>query len=322
MKDLEFLVTLWPTFPHFNRFAQDGRLSGIRLNTAMIKAVEINNELEEAQSIPSHVPLYFDIKGKQLRITEVYPNTKNLEIELNHPIKVNTPCMVLFKAGADYALLEKVIDDTHLIFNGGPRYMIYPGESLHVRDESLKVNGPTFLQYEIDKIVKAKNAGFNKYFLSYVQSQKDIDNFREYVGNSEIILKIEDRKGLDFVARDFKKQEGLTLMAARGDLYVELEKPHDIMNALKLIANKDPNAAVGSRILLSLVNDSVPSCSDLTDLAWLYDIGYKKMMLCDELCLKENLLSRAVNVLEAFRDNYAKEKIQSSKFLKYFKRLS
>ncbi|VVB78554.1 Pyruvate kinase [uncultured archaeon] len=312
MKNLDFLVTLWPTFPHFKRFAGDSRLYGIRLNSAMIKADQLNNELEVANSVPNHIPLYFDIKGRQLRITDVSPNRHHLEITLNHPIEVETPTMVLFKAGADHALLEEVVDGKHLIFDGGPEYMVYPGESIHIRHPSLEVHGPTFLPYEIEKISKAKNAGFNKFFLSYVESQKDIDQFREYVGDSEIIAKIENKKGLEYVSRQFRKKDGLSLMAARGDLYVELDRPHQIMDALKLIAKSDPEASVGSRILLSLVNEPVPSCSDFVDLAWLYDVGYKKMMLCDELCLKEDLLSKAVNALDAFRKSYASLNVPTS----------
>lgn len=309
MENLEFLVTLWPTFPHFERFAKDRRLSGIRLNSAMMKVQELDNELEVAEKVENHIPLYFDIKGRQLRITEVEAGKENLELELNHPIEVATPTTVLFKAGADYALLEEVKDKKHLIFKGGPEYMVYPGESLHIREPSLKVSGPTFLDYEIEKINKSRKAGFNKYFLSYVESQKDIDEFREFVGDSEIIAKIENKKGLEYVANEFIKQDNLSLMAARGDLYVEIDKPHEILKALKLIARKDPDASVGSRILLSLIGEEVPSCSDFLDLAWLYDVGYRKMMLCDEICLKENLLEKAVNVLETFRQNYQAEKI-------------
>ena len=277
--ELEFLVTLWPTFPHFQRFARDERLSGIRLNSAMIKANQLDNELEIANATVGHIPLYFDIKGKQLRITNVVPDKENLEITLNHPIKVDTPTMVLFKAGADYALLDKVKDGRHLIFKGGPEFMVYPGESLHIRDNSLKVEGETFLPYEIEKITKARNAGFDRFFLSYVESQRDIDKFREFVGDSQIIAKIENKKGLEYVAREFKKQDNLSLMAARGDLYVEVDKPHDILSAMKLIIEKDPKAYVGSRLLLSLANDDVPSSADLSDLAWLYDTGYRRMML-------------------------------------------
>ncbi|MBI4143954.1 hypothetical protein HY486_01775 [Candidatus Woesearchaeota archaeon] len=270
----------------------------------MVKGKELDDELKTARAINGAVPLYFDIKGRQLRVTEVIPNKDHLEIMLNHPIEVPTPTTVLFKAGADYARLLSA-NGRHLVFEGGPEYMVYEGESLHIRHPQLKVSGPTFLDYEIEKIEKAKAAGFNKYFLSYVESQKDIDEFRDFVGNSEIVAKIENKQGLDFVQNKYKKQDNLGLMAACGDLFVEVDKPHEVLNAIRLIIKKDSDAAVGSRLLLSVINSPVPSLADLAHLGWLYDIGYRTMMLCDELCLKQELLNRAVNVFDAFRDNYA-----------------
>ena len=121
----------------------------------------------------------------------------------------------------------------------------------------------------------------------------------------EIMLKIETVKGLEFVARDFVKEPGLTLVAARGDLYVEIGRPHEIMKALKLIIGKDPEAVAASRLLLSVIAEPVPACADFCELAWLYDIGYRQMMLCDELCLKEALLAPAVNAFESFCAEYA-----------------
>jgi hypothetical protein len=138
----------------------------------------------------------------------------------------------------------------------------------------------------------------------------------------------------------------LFLVAARGDLYIELEWPHQILKALELIIRKDPEACVASRILLSVVNDArnkkvveaiklvrsgalkdidpgrtvettllslinrdIPSCADFCELAWLHDLGYRSMMLCDELCLREDLLDTAISAFDAFRDDYAKTKI-------------
>ncbi len=307
MENLELLVTLWPTFPHFKRFAHDARLSGIRLNSAMIHKNILEKELETAQESAGQVPLYFDIKGRQLRVKHVYDNKENLELELSRPISVKTPTVVLFKAGADYALLKNIKNGTHLIFEGGPEYCVRDGESLHIRDSSLSVGGPLLLDYEIEKIEKSRKAGFTRYFLSYTESQKDIDEFREYVGDSEIFAKIESKKGMMYVANSFQKEDNLFLLAARGDLFVELDKPHHIMDAVRLIIEKDPEAGVGSRLLLSTIHDEVPSCADLSEMAWLYDIGYRKMMLCDELCLKENLLARAINVFESFRKDYARD---------------
>src|SRR5271168_1558927 len=98
----ELLVTLWPSFPHFKRFAYDTRIDGIRLNSAMMGNPELDKELELIEQMPGTCPLFFDIKGRQLRVTEVIPNQKYLDIRLNHPIEVKTPGVVLFKAGADF----------------------------------------------------------------------------------------------------------------------------------------------------------------------------------------------------------------------------
>lgn len=304
MNELELLITLWPSEDFFKGFAFDKRISAIRLNSAKIDLNKLSKELEIIESLDGHIPLYFDIKGRQLRIKEVIPNSENLEIILNHPIEVKTPTPVIFKAGADSALLREVKDGNHLIFYGGPRFIVEEGDSLHIRDGTLKVKGPTFLPYEIEKIEMTRKFGFQRYFLSYVENQRDIDEFKEYVGDSHVIAKIENRKGLEFIAKEFKPQKMVNLMAARGDLYVEVTRPHQIMDAVKSIINKDKNAYLGSRILLSLVNESVPSVADFSDLAWHYDLGYKRFMLCDELCLKEDLVSTAINVFESFKRSY------------------
>lgn len=306
---LNLMVTLWPSFPHFKRFAYDYRLSGIRLNSAMISVDELDKELELVKQFKDPVPLYFDFKARQLRVTKVETVGPNLEIELNHEISVETPTVVLFKAGADVALLNK-IDGKRLVFDGGPQWNVKPGESLHIRHPSLRVMGDIFTAAEKQKIEKVVKAGFSRYFLSYVEDWAEVEELRKWIGNdAHLILKIESKKGLDFVATKFKDCPALmantNLMAARGDLYVEVDKPHDILSALRLIVKRDPKAYMGSRFLLSMVNNEVPELSDMADMAWCYDLGYRNMMLCDELCLKEELLSRAVNAMVAFKSTYA-----------------
>jgi len=306
---IELLITLWPSFSHFSRFAQDERLAGIRLNPAMITLEELNQEFIRLENSKVSVPLYFDVKGRQLRITEIIHNPDRLEIRLNHPIKVATPTVVLFKAAADSGLLVGVEEDGYrLVFGNGrysPRYQVKPGESIHIRHSSLQIFGPTFVPYELQKIEQAVRAGFKQYFLSYVESNRDVDEFLELVGrDSSVMLKIENKKGLDFVAHKFRKRPNIKLVAARGDLYVEIDQPHDIMSALKLIIEHDPQACVGSRILLSVIHESVPSCADFLEMSWLYDIGYRSFMLCDELCLVEEHLATATNVFQAFREAY------------------
>ena len=308
-------VTLWPSFPHFNRFVKDDRLQGIRMNSAMIKAPDLKSEISQAKGHLG-VPLWFDVKGRQLRITEVIADHSHLEIKLNHKIHCTMPTPILFKAGEDAALAVELRDENHLIFEGGPRFMVTEGESIHIRHPSLKVYGPIFVEAELEKIDRVKAEGFDKWYLSYVESWNEIQEFRNLVGkDAEIRLKIESKAGLKFVEKEFRKEEGLSLVAACGDLYVEVDRPHQILKACKMIIEKDPQACAGSRMLLSLVDQKCkkcgnitpqdcPSLSDLCHLAWFYDLGYRDFLLCDELCLKEQLLAKAVNVFDAFRKDY------------------
>jgi pyruvate kinase len=308
MPELELMVTMWPSFPHFKRFSTDKRISAVRLNTAMYDVDEIDDELKVASSTYGAVPFYFDIKGRQLRVVESFPFKDRLELIINHPIKVPVPTEVLFKAGADRAILKEVTDGGHrLIFDGGPEYLVYEGESLHLRHPEFEAGGDSFCAVELEKLEKAKRAGINKFFLSYVRDQRYVDEFMSIAGRDvEVVLKVEDLRGLRFVSEEFSKTDNISLMAARGDLYVELKRPHHIMSAMKLIIEKDARALVGSRIMLSVVREPTPECADFLELAWMYDLGYRRMMLCDEICLKEGWLSTAVDAFDCFRSSYIK----------------
>lgn len=304
----ELLVTAWPSFAHFPRFARDKRVSAIRLNSAMMSNPDVEKELETIAKLGKTCPLYFDVKGRQPRIVEVLDNDDHLDLRLNHPVDVRTPCAVLFKGGADVAELHHLEEDgQRLVFTGGPRYRVKAGESLYLRDPELRIRGDLFTAAEIAKVEKVRAAGFKRYFLSYVEEQSDIDQFEELVGkDAEIWLKIESMRGLSFVADKFKKRDNHVLVAARGDLYVEIDRPHRITDALRLIVDKDPRACLASRLLLSIAAGPVPECADFLEMAWLRDIGYQSFMLCDELCLKEDMLAAAVDAFDCFMSSYAR----------------
>jgi len=340
-RPLEFLATLSPEQPQFARFANDPRLSGIRMNNIALPKEELQIAIDSIPSFGKTVPLYADAKGRQLRIIDVIEKPDHLELVINHSVSVPTPIPVLFKAGTDSARLIRIEDGgRRLVFRGGsgPRYKLREGESLHLRHRSLRYTGRSiFTSVEKEKIELIKKAGIKRYFLSYVEGWRDIDEFLELVGkDAEVWLKIESEKGLEFVARNWKKRDNLVLVAARGDLFVEVDMPHLIVDALKLIIAKDPAACVGSRILLSLTDATVPtelviqalklvetnpaecilrlknvfetissgspvpSCADLFEVAWLYEHGYRRMLLCDNLYLKEEWLNTALNILECY----------------------
>jgi hypothetical protein len=358
--DIDLLVTMWPTFPHFRRFAYDKTVWGVRLNSAMIGPEQLAKEMATVRSMPGAAPVFFDVKSRQPRIIEVLPNKEYLDIRLNHPISLFTgslPAPVILKGGSDVAELGGLLEGgRRLVFTKNPRFKVKPGESLCIRAPHY-VEGGLFTDAEREKISLVRAAGITRFFLSYVEKQADVDEFRELVGqDAEVWLKVENERGLDFVANDFVKDDRTTLVAARGDLYVELDRPHDVAEALRLIVGKDPKACAASRIMLSVVdkvsatetlwkyvdekdnvfftsrrevspvfspftgkrvdqlpvktylNDNskvtcnpVPSCSDFLELDWLYRVGYRRFMLCDEMCLREDLLGTAVGAFNAFR---------------------
>lgn len=309
---LDLLVTLWPEHAHFTTIARDPRVLGIRLNSAMIPPDQLASDLASPmlQTVPPEKQLCFDVKGRQLRVDEALASDTHLELRLNHPIAVDCPVDVYFKAGADQGRLDRIEEGGHrLIFTpGAPRYRVKAGESIHILDPSFRqLPGPLFTELELQKIAMVRAAGFRRYFLSYVESEADVAEFRELVGpDAEIWLKIESVKGLQYVRNVFRKQENLFLVAARGDLYIELPRPHQIVAALRLIIEKDPEACAGSRLMLSVVRDPVPDCADFLDLAWLVEAaGYRRLMLCDEICLKPEWLGTAINAIDAYRQQYA-----------------
>lgn len=310
-------VTLSPSFPHFKQFVLDERVDGVRFNTAGISLAETEKELAILATVVNDIPrskVWIDVKGRQPRVVKVHLDPERLIVTLNHPIVVDLaaePIVVTFKAGADSGVLDRLEEDgRRLVFKPGgysPFYTVHPGESLHIRHPSFDIitqNG-IFTELEKEKIRTAVKTGITRFYLSFVWRQEDADELRAVAGcDLEINLKIEDEKGLDFVRSGFHKRRDETLMLARGDLYASIKRPMDILQAYRLLIGKDPEAYVGSRLLLSTVND-VPACTDLSELAWLYDLGFRNLLLCDELCVKGSLLEVAVNVVEEFRQKYS-----------------
>ncbi len=341
MTGVDLFATLLPTFPHFARFASDVRLAGIRLNSAMTAPREVEEELTAADAAQPSVPLWFDVKGRQPRVAEVHPDPDRLVVTLNHAVRVaDLPQPVLFKAGEDAALLERLEDGgRRLVFapgrTHGPVYAVQAGESLHVRHPSFTLLGPLFTDEEKAKIETVRRSGIRRWFLSYVESEADVHAFLELAGrDAELMLKIENERGVRRATQEFRKRDGRTLVAARGDLYVEIGRPHHMPRAVRAILRADPEAMVGSRLLLSvmqplladvkrglafvqshpdddgrrkaaakLAQPRVPSCADFSELAWLADIGYRRFLLCDELCLDGALLAAAMNAFWAFMED-------------------
>lgn len=285
------IVTIPPYASFIDEVSAHPIVSGLRLNTVMPLHESPRDALERLAKF--NKPLWVDLKGRQLRVAEpaLPPFT---EIKLSHAIKVHTPVDAYFSDGNERVRVAAV-DGHRLIMEDGPRRMVGPGESVNIIHPSLQIEG-TLTETDRAYLAAMKELGLTKVMLSYVESAGDVDEAKNLLPNAEVVCKIETQKGLDF-ARKEKSRHG-KLMAARGDLYVEVLQPHKIIPALKTIIQADANAIVASRILDSLAWTPVPVSADISDVAFLMEIGYRTFMLGDQVCMKRDSVIEALNLLQ------------------------
>jgi pyruvate kinase len=239
-------------------------------------------------------PLWVDLKGRQLRVVgaAIPPYT---EVHLSHPISVRTPVDAFFSDGEERVRVAAV-DGDRLILEDGPRRLVGPGESVNIIDPTFEVLG-TLTETDRAYVVAMKELGLQRVMLSYVERPADVEEVQSLLPGAEVMLKIESSRGLAF-ARSFGSAKG-QLMAARGDLYVEVLRPHRIVSALRIVIEADPNAVVASRIFDSLGRHPVPACADIGDVAFLLSLGYRTFLLGDAICFQREPLLEALNLLQA-----------------------
>lgn len=265
---------------------------GLRLNTVMPVKGGPAEALRRLSGLAA--PLWVDLKGRQLRVVggAVPPFT---EVRLSHRIRVRTPVVAYFGDGREVARVVDV-DGDRLILEDGPRRYVGPGESVNIPDASLHVEG-TLTDTDHAYLAAMREAGLRRVMLSFVENATDVEEVSALLPDAELLLKIESAHGMDFVRR-----HGATLgrlMAARGDLYVEVGRPHRIASAVREILTADPNAVVASRLFASLARDPVPDAADIGDAAFLLQSGCRTFLLGDEVCLRRDSLLAALNLLEA-----------------------
>ena len=295
------IVTIPPYAPFIEEVLKHEVVGGIRLNTVMPVKESLEDVLKrlDEKAKKHEKELWIDLKCRQLRVKTfgVPPFT---EIELTHNIKVNTPTKAYFSDGKETATVLEV-NGNKLIMQEGPKRVIGPGESVNIPDRSLTIEG-YFTDIDKRYIEAGKKVGADHYMLSFVEGKEDIDLFKKQYPEAVIAAKIESRKGMQYVAKEWNKEA--RLMAARGDLYVELRMPHYIIEAVETIVKKDPDAIAASRIFNSLTYNLEPSCEDIGDVDNLLRIGYKTFMFGDDICMKRDSIISGLNLFAAMAEKY------------------
>ncbi len=289
--NISVIVTTPPYAEFLAEVASHPIVSGFRLNTVMPLRETQREALQRLGKFKQ--PIWVDLKGRQLRVVgaAIPPYT---EIKLSHRIKVETPVDAYFSDGLERVRVAAV-DGDRLILADGPRRLVGPGESVNIMHPSLKIEG-TLTETDKTYLAALNDLGMTKVMLSYVESAEDVDEVKSLLPNAEVMLKIETQRGLDFAKKHGAKHG--RLMAARGDLFVEVIRPHKIASAVKAIVQADKDAVVASRILDSMALSPIPASADISDVAFLLEIGYRTFMLGDSVCLRRESVIEALNLLE------------------------
>ena len=112
--------------------------------------------------------------------------------------------------------------------------------------------------------------------------------------NAQIVSKIESLKGMAFISQ----YNVPNLMAARDDLYLQSGQNYSMLNHLKTIIERDSGAICASKIFLSLEKRETVDFADFADLELMYNMGYRKFMLCDNVC--NYSFAKAIQAWEEF----------------------
>jgi pyruvate kinase len=335
---MKVITTIPPYAPYIGEVAVHPIISGVRLNTVMPIKETMAEMLERIKNILGGKDLWIDLKCRQIRTLhgafykapdgprkyefdgktyildpanpKAYGEFKAppwAEIKISHKIKLDLskgPVKCWLQDGYDSALIAEIIDGDRLIMLDGPQRLVGGGESINILDPSLEIEG-YFTEFDLKYIEAAKSVGIHTYMLSYVEEDGDIDALLELDPEALVVAKIESVKGLDWVKKSYAKYAaGCRLMAARGDLYVEVGRPDRILRPLKKIVRHDPTAIVASRILTSLRENPRPICSDITDVACMLEMGYEHFMVGDDVCFNREVLLLALDILDAIARKY------------------
>lgn len=286
------IVTTPPYATFLDDVAGHPLVCGFRLNTVMPLRDGPAEALKRLQAFGQ--PVWVDLKGRQLRVVgaAIPPYT---EVHLSHRIQVKTPVDAFFSDGNECVRVAAV-DGDRLILEDGPRRLIGPGESVNIVHPTLEIEG-TLTETDRAYLAAMQELGLWHVMLSFVERPEDVEEVRRLLPDAEIIAKIESRRGLAYA-----HQHGATqgrLMAARGDLYVEMLQPHLVVGALRDIIAADSQAVVASRIFESLAYQPVPVSADIGDVSFLLSLGYRTFMLGDTICLRRDSVLEALNLLAA-----------------------
>lgn len=268
-------------------------ISEVRFNTGVQTAYSIEETLDILKnlSIKYNKKLWIDIKGRQLRVIK-WADPLYSCIEISHRVQVLYPAQIYFRNG-DRVNITHIKDGNKLFVDPLPRQALGAGQSVNILAKDIEIDG--YLTEKDKKYLRAcRKTDLNYIMASFVETFDDLAQILQILPNAQIVSKIESLKGLSFITQ----YNVPNLMAARDDLYLQSGQNYSILEHLKTIISRDSGAICASKIFLSLEKRETVDLADYADLELMYNMGYRKFMLCDNVC--NYSFAKAIQAWEEF----------------------
>ncbi len=174
--------------------------------------------------------------------------------------------------------------DIHCIVKDGG--LISTRKGVNAPDSNIALHVPT--KKDIKDIEKACELETDYLFISFVRSEKDLNNIKEIIESKTtdkipIISKIEHGDAVKNINRIFKNSDGL--MVARGDLGIEVGPalvPVLQKQFIKLGINAGKPVIVATQMLESMTREPLPTRAEASDVAHAVFDGADAVMLSAE----------------------------------------
>ena len=296
MKESCTLIATLPSLSNMNRVREvfeNPYIAEVRFNTGAQTPYTIEQTLIMLRNlaIKYQKKLWLDIKGRQLRVSK-WADPLYSCIELNHKVSVLYPARICFRNG-DHVNITHIKDGNKIFVDPLPRQALGAGQSVNILARDIEIDG--YLT-ETDKqyLQACRKLDLPYIMASFIESFDDLAQILHFLPNAQIVSKIESLKGIEFISQ----YNISNLMAARDDLYLQTGQGPKILTHLRTIIERDRNAICASKIFLSLENRATPELADFADLELLYNMGYRRFMLCDNVC--NYSFANAIKAWESF----------------------
>ena len=306
-KDCKLIATL-PSLSNMSKVSRaffEPLIAEVRFNTGVRSPFSPSETIQRLYNLSKacHKVLWIDLKGRQPRV-DVWADPLYECVELNHTIEVDLPAKISFRNGTSVMITS--VNGNKIFLDSPPREALGKGQSVNILGGNFHVTDGylTKMDKEYLHILSGKPAKELHFMASFIESDDDLLAIAEEVGDHELHAtycgKVESQRGLDYIKMP-QMIEGVRLMAARDDLFIELGGNYVRMKkALESIISQDSTAICASRIFASLKSQESPSLADFEDLEIMYELGYREFMFDDNIC--NYAFDRAIKAWEEFID--------------------